>query len=127
MVGIRIAARLVHLTADGHLTHVLQVVDARDIQNVILLQGHVGRRTVQDSLNVNRQHLLRQVFPFTIQHRTPRKSFAQQPVGLLHQLAYRVQRTAQLEYSRVIHSPFHLQTVVEAVQNRIHRNHVTVC
>ena len=126
MVGVRIAARLVHLTADGHLPHVLQVVDARDIQNVILLQGNVGRRTVQNTLNVNWQYLFRQILPFAIQHRTSCKGIPQQTVGLLHQLAYRVQRTAQLEYSRVIHSPLHFQTVVEAIQNRIHRNHVTV-
>ena len=101
-------------------------MDARNVQYVILLQRHVWTRPVQNAFDVHRNHLFRQILTLTVEYSPRKERIAKQTVGLLHQLAHRIQRTAQLVNARMIKGTAHFQTVGETVQNGIHGHHIAV-
>ena len=77
-----------------YVTQVFQIVDAGDVEYVVLLQGNVGLGTVHDGADVDLLHFAGLVLTLAVQYGTAGKGVCHQSVSFLYQLAHGVQLAA---------------------------------
>ena len=86
-------------------------MNAWDIQQVVVSQFHISRRTFHDTFNIDRQYLACQVLSLSVEHRTVCKRVSQQSVGLSKEFLHSIYPVAEFIYSRSIYGAHNLQTV----------------
>ena len=101
-------------------------MNARDVQQIVILQFHVRSRTVHYTFHIHRKHFACQVLALSVQHRTVCKCVAQQSVSLCKQFLHCVYVFTEFVNTRSVNRTNHFQFVRESVDNRVGSHHITV-
>ena len=83
-------------TVNCDIATIFQIVNARNVKDVILHQGEVRGSTVHDRLDVYLNNFTGQVLTLAIKDGTIQESVTGQTLGFIDKFADRVQFTAEL-------------------------------
>ena len=88
VLRIEVVAGSCHFAMDGYGSHIIQVVVAGDVEDVVLLEHDVADGSVHDILDINRKDRACQVLVFALQHGTIGEGIAGESISsddeLLH-------------------------------------------
>ena len=105
---------------------IFQIVNARNVKDIILHQGEVRGSTVHDRLDVYLNNFTGQVLTLAIKDGTIQESVTGQALGFMDKFADRIQFTAELVDAGTIDSATDFQFVCEAVKDGFGGYYVTV-
>ena len=111
---------------DGQGLLLTQVMDAGDIENVILLKGDIHHRATQQAFDIYWKNLGRQVLVFTIQDGTAQECITAHTFCLLDKLLDRIDGTIQLIESGAIYGTLHLYPILITAQDGIHSHFIAI-
>ena len=104
-------------TVNCDIATIFQIVNARNVKDVILHQGEVRGSTVHDRLDVYLNNFTGQVLTLAIKDGTIQESVTGQALGFMDKFADRIQFTAELVDAGTIDSATDFQFVCEAVKD----------
>ena len=96
---------------------IFQIVNARNVKDVILHQGEVRGSTVHDRLDVYLNNFTGQILTLAIKDGTIQESVTGQTLSFMDKFADRIQFTAELVDTGTIDSATDFQFVCEAVKD----------
>ena len=105
------------LTMNCDIATIFQIVNARNVKDVILHQGEVRGSTVHDRLDVYLNNFTGQILTLAIKDGTIQESVTGQTLSFMDKFADRIQFTAELVDTGTIDSATDFQFVCEAVKD----------
>ena len=93
IIRIRIRIRFGYFTVDYNISPIFQIMDTRNIKNIVFRQDDILRSTIHDGFNVNRNNFSSKVLTLTIKDSTVQESITRQALGFVHQFADGIQFT----------------------------------
>ena len=110
---------------DGYGSHVIQVIVAGDVEDVVLLEYDIADSSIHDVLDVNRKDRACQVFVFPLQHGTIGESITGESVGSNDELLHGVDGS-QLIGAGTIDGTFDLDSVGIALQDGFNLDSIAI-
>ena len=104
-------------TVNCDIATIFQIVNARNVKDVVLHQGKVRGSTVHDRLDVYLNNFTGQILTLAIKDGTIQESVTGQTLSFIDKFADRVQFTAELVNTGTIDSATDFQFVCEAVKD----------
>ena len=126
ILGIGVCPGASHKSADRKGPALLQFVNARNNQHVIAAQGHIGTAAIQNSLQIERKNLQRQVVHFAEQLDSGKECVVHYAVGPFDQLADCLDASAEFVHARTVNRTAHLDTVGETIKRGVYRHGIPV-
>ena len=114
ILGKLINTREIDLATDLQSLLTTHLVHRRNEQNIFLAQFHIGRCSIQNTLNVHGKHLKASVGLATMHYRTCKESILTQSVGCLNQVENSIDTATHLVESRMEHSTLDLNHIRES-------------
>ncbi len=98
-------------------------MNTRDIEHIVTMQRHIRCCTVHHSLQIDRNHLQRQIVALTLQLCTSQESITTQSLRFLNQLFHGIHRTINLVQAIAIDRTANLYTILVTIEHctDIHR------
>ena len=126
VVGILVDARMHHLTVNRDGALGLCLLFRGNEKDVVLAQGDVGCRTLENALHIDAQHFQRAVTLHSVHHSAVQEGFLGHALGCVEQRTNGGDVAAQLIFSGTEHRTFQFDGVFIAVENRIDAHRVAV-
>ena len=115
-----------HLTIDGQRTEVLVFSLCGDEEDILVLQRYISRRAIDDSIQVDREDLLRTVGFHAAYDRPGRHGFFGQAVSTLNERTDTVHLLAQSVHTRTEDGTLDLDHILETVDDRVDNDRVAI-
>ena len=93
IIRIRIRIRFGYFTVDYNISPIFQIMDTRNIKDVVFHQDDVLGSTVHDGFDVYRNNFGSQILTLTVENGTVQESITGQALGFVHQFTDGIQFT----------------------------------
>ena len=124
--SIFISTGELHFTVNGDDRLNLHLLLGGNKQHIFVLQGDVGHRSVQDSLNVDSYDLQRAVCLLPVHDGMGGESILGKSLSLFEQRLHAARLLAQLVHARPEHGTFHLNHVGKTGNNGVNTHRVLI-
>ena len=101
-------------------------MNARNDQHIVATQSHVGTAAVENTLQIQRKHLERQIIHLAEQLNSGQESIIHYAIGPFDQLADSLDASAEFVHARTVNRTAHLDTVGKTVKRGSHRHGIAV-
>jgi len=126
IIRIRIGIRFSYFAVNHDITSIFQVMDARNIKNVVFHQDDVWGSTIHNGFNIYRDNFSSQVFTLTVENGTIQESITGQALSFVYQFTDCIQFSIQLVDAGTINGSTDFKLVDEAVKDGFGGYNITV-